>query len=82
MDQNDLKVFDLEAKLAADTEGRFLRSLEELLTADRLAAKREIDVGLPYDDFHAATQYAEALERAGDVVGKLWRRQHAGPSQL
>ena len=64
-------VFDLESKLAEDTDGSFLRAQQDELAEATLEVKRHLDSGLPPEEFQQAEAYAAALEKASVVLGKV-----------
>lgn len=76
MTSQPLQVFDLEARLAADTNGDLLQETQNDLTAEAVDVKRHIDRGVASHEFKALTQYREALETGAAVVENVWKREH------
>ncbi len=73
-----LRILELESKLAKDDDGSFRDNLCESLNDELRGVKRHIDSGLPPEEFEQASQYAQALETAVEVVERVWRAEHPG----
>ena len=77
MSDQPIRIFDMEAKLAADDDGSLRDSLTGGLADELREVKSQINAGLPPDEFQQASDYATALERAAAVVEKVWNAEHA-----
>lgn len=76
MNTSTLQVLDLEAQLAADHSGEFLRRSIAEFQQELAETKRKISEGLAPDEYQAATAYTAALEAACEVLQSLWNREH------
>ena len=70
------RILDLEHKLADDNDGTYRDSLCESLRSEQQGIKRHMDSGLPPEEFQQASDYANALEAAVNVVEHTWKVDH------
>lgn len=64
--------FDLEDFLAADSEGNNLRHVQDELREGLQNLRREIDKGLPPEEFKKADGLKQAFETALKVNETVW----------
>lgn len=68
--------FDLEDFLAEDASGVNLRRMQDELREGLHELKRQIDKGLPPEDFKTAEGMKKAYETALEVITKAWENFH------
>lgn len=71
MSSESIQVFDLEAKLAEDHDGSYQRSLVDELMTEINDVKRQMNAGLPPDEFKQVSDYLVALEKGSAAIEKL-----------
>ena len=71
MSNESIQVFDLEAKLAEDHDGSYQRSLSDELMTEIHDVKRQMNAGLPPEEFKQASAYLAALEKGSEALEKL-----------
>lgn len=74
MSQPDLRLLDLEERLAADAAGWERDSLLARLRQARLQAKQDLDRGVPPAEYKRLMALVEACDSAIALVPQLWRR--------
>ncbi len=68
----------MEQRLAEDQDGAYRDSLCRAFRGELAKVKRQLDSGLPPDEFQQASRLTAALETAISVVERIWRVEHNG----
>lgn len=76
MEQREDAFIELQESLMNDSSGMVKKELEEYLMEWRAQVKRQIDAGLPPDEFARFESIYEALSKALDVLGRAWSTFH------
>ena len=69
-------LFDVQDRLASDTDGSERRSLENELGTLQQTLKREIDAGVPPDEFRKLNALMDAAAAATEVIANTWNMYH------
>ncbi len=64
--------FDPALALTNDPGGTVLREIKDALERERAKLRREIDKGLPPDQFTVANNLQQACQQAQDIVDQFW----------
>lgn len=64
--------FDPASALTNDKNGAVLREIKDVLENTRSGIRREIDRGLPPDEFVVANNLQQACQQAQDIVDQFW----------
>lgn len=64
--------FDPASALTNDKNGAVLREIKDVLENTRAKFRREIDRGLPPDEFVMANNLQQACQQAQDIVDQFW----------
>lgn len=73
-DETDL--LPMQATLRQDSTGEERRRIQARLTALRDRARRQMDAGVPPDEFRRLSALLDATEAAGEVVETAWKNVH------
>jgi hypothetical protein len=69
-------LFDVQDRLASDIDGSERRSLENELGTLQQTLKREIDAGVPPDEFRKLNALMDAAAAATEVIANTWNMYH------
>ena len=67
---------DMEQQLSQDADGTYRDAVCQKLQDELAAIKKQVDAGLPPEDFDRANKVAEALQKAVGVVRLAWKLEH------
>lgn len=76
METDPTYMVDMEKSLKEDKDGSFRDQLVRQFDDELAALKRQVDRGLPPDEFEQATRLQQALTEARSVVEILWNSEH------
>ncbi|MEO1524993.1 MAG: EscE/YscE/SsaE family type III secretion system needle protein co-chaperone [Planctomycetota bacterium] len=76
MTDDNLRLTEIESQLADDKGGRMRDSLCDELREEAAAWKRQLDRGLPPEEFVASQRIADGLIAATEVIEKYWHTAH------
>ena len=77
MADEKIRMVEMEERLAADQDGSYRDSVCAAIDGELADLKRQIDAGVPPDEFEQAAKLRSALERANAVVKLVWKLEHA-----
>jgi hypothetical protein len=69
-------LFDIQARLSADTDGSARRAIEAELAELQRGLRRRIDAGVKPDEFRRLTALADAAQAASEIVVRTWSNFH------
>jgi hypothetical protein len=81
LSKSEADVLELHASIRNDSTGVIAQEIIATIQHSVVIVQTRMRQKLPYAEFRAAEQLADALRAAEQVVGKVWESMHGKPLQ-